>query len=399
MIDLPEKTKGFWPFSKPAAAQPPAAGEGKAAASPPEAPWSLRRLRLPLKQRLAFYDQIATLVGAGVTIMDALLLVRAQEKKKSIRALYGQMVDCINAGLGLAESMGRFPNAFPPMQVALVAAGEKSGNLKAVMSELVQTMESSEDFARKIKGAMFYPVILIVLALGLVAGMMAFVIPKIAQMYSEAGVALPSLTQAVIDLSDFVLLRWKILILGLALGGVSIWAFFCKTTLGRWLGESLVFGLPVAGRLSRERQLMMLCGNMGMLLSSGVLISDAFSIAQRTLGNLHYRQAAEELRQGVVLGKELSALMGLEDLKSQSFKEHPLFPLQVAQMMHIGESTGAIARMMLKVRDNYRKSIDYALKNISTVIEPLMIFFVAALVGSIVLAVMLPFFYIGDTIS
>lgn len=359
----------------------------------------LAQRRMPFKNLLFFYDQMATLIDSGVTLIDSLSLLRAQEKRKKFRQLYDEMIHHLNTGISLANSMAFFPHVFPAMQTALVAAGEKSGNLGPVMNELVSTMEASEDFLRKIKGAMFYPVVLLVLALGLVVGMMSFVIPKVSEMYVEAGVALPALTQRVIDLSDFIVLQWKMLLVA-TVGGVGLaYFFFVKVRVGRVLWEKFIFGLPVVGKLSKEKQLMMLCGNMAMLLSSGVLISEAFGITEKTLNNVHYQQAVKKLRQGMVMGQEVSALMGLEDLKSQKFHEHPLFPLQVAQMLHIGEATGTLPKMMEKIRQNYHKNIDYTLKNISTLIEPLMIFIVAALVGSILLAVMLPFFYIGQTIS
>lgn len=359
----------------------------------------LARMRMPFKNLLFFYDQMATLIDSGVTLIDSLSLIRAQEKKKNFKKLYDEMLHHINTGISLADSMAYFPRVFPAMQTALVAAGEKSGNLAPVMNELVTTMEDSEDFLRKIKGAMFYPVVLIVLALGLVVGMLTFVIPKIAEMYAEAGVALPALTQLVIDMSDFILAQWYWLLIGVVGGVGSFYFLLAKTKGGRLVWEKFVFGLPVVGKMSKEKQLMMMCGNMAMLLSSGVLISEAFKITEKTLNNLHYQREIKKLRQGIVMGKEVSAMMGLEDIKAQKFKEHELFPLQVAQMLHIGETTGTIPKMMYKIRQNYHKNIDYMLKNISTLIEPIMIFIVAALVGSILMAVMLPFFNIGDTIG
>lgn len=143
---------------------------------------------------------------------------------------------------------------------------------------------------------------------------------------------------------------------------------------------------------------MLIASNLGMLLESGVLISNAFEITEKTLDNLHYKKALADIRHGIILGKNVSEMMGLKDLKSQQFESNPLFPLQVAQMVHIGEVTGNLAKMLVKIRENFHKSVDYTLKNLSTMIEPLMIFLVALLVGSILLAVMLPFFYIGSTI-
>ena len=360
---------------------------------------SLKHLRLPVKTRLHFYDQMATLVGAGVPLIDSLSLIQAQEKNKNIKKLYTEMIHEINAGMSLAESMEMFPHIFPRMQSALVEAAEASGNLKEVLAELVEEMESNQDFLKKVTGAMVYPVILLVLALGLVTGMMTFVIPKVAAMYEQANVQLPAITQTVIDVSDFTVAKWPLLLGGTIALIAFLYFFFVKLTAGRLIGETIVAALPVIGHLNKQKNIMIIASNMAMLMRSGVLITEAFAITRKTVNNLHYQKALEEIRQGVVMGKEVSQMMGLEDIRTQKFREHPLFPLQMAQMIHIGETTGTIAKMLMKIKHTYHKSIDYSLKNISTLVEPLMIFIVAALVGTILMAVMLPFFYIGSTIN
>ena len=361
--------------------------------------YGLKHLRLPKKARLAFYDQMSTLVGSGVPLIDSLSLIMAQERNKGVKKLYAEMIHEINGGLSLAESMELFPHIFPTMQSALVEASEASGNLKEVLAELVEEMESSQDFLRKISGAMVYPIILVCLAFTLVIGMMTFVIPKIAAMYKQANVKLPALTQAVIDISDFILNKWPILLILVVGFVVGFYFFFFRLRFGRLVGEKLVQMIPVAGRIAKEKNIMVIASNMAMLMKSGVLITEAFAITRNTVGNLHYQKALDEIRQGVTLGKEVSQMMGLTDIRTGKFNEHPLFPLQMAQLIHIGEKTGSIANMLVKVKNNYHKSIDYTLRNVSTIIEPVMIFFVAALVGSILMAVMLPFFYIGSTIS
>lgn len=362
-------------------------------------PAGLKRLKLSKKARLAFYDQMSTLVGSGVPLLDSLSLIQAQERNKSVKNLYAEMIHEINGGLSLAESMEFFPHIFPKMQSALVEAAEKSGNLKEVLAELVEEMESSQDFLRKITGAMVYPIILVCLAFILVIGMMTFIIPKIAAMYKQANVKLPALTQTVINISDFIMNKWPILLI-VTIGGVlGLYLFFGRMRFGRLIWEKTVSVIPVAGRITKEKNIMIIASNMAMLMKSGVLITEAFEITRNTVGNMHYQKALDEIRQGVVMGKEVSQMMGLTDIRAQKFTEHPLFPLQMAQLIHIGEKTGSIANMLIKVKNNYHKSIDYTLRNMSTIVEPVMIFFVAALVGSILMAVMLPFFYIGSTIS
>ncbi|MBN2306834.1 type II secretion system F family protein [Candidatus Peregrinibacteria bacterium] len=362
-------------------------------------PGALKRLRLPKKTRLTFYDEMATLVGSGVPLIDALSLIQAQERNKNIKKLYAEMIHEINGGLSLAESMELFPHIFPKMQSALVEAAEASGNLKEVLAELVEEMEASQDFLKKVTGAMVYPVILVCLAIALVSGMLVFVIPKIAGMYEQANVKLPGVTQMVINISDFTVHYWPILLGAIIGGAVILYIIFAKVHSGRLVWEKFVSSIPVIGRIAKEKNIMIIASNMAMLMKSGVLITEAFAITKNTVGNLHYQKALEQIRQGVVMGKDVSQMMGLIDIRAQKFKEHPLFPLQMAQLIHIGEKTGTIAHMLFKIKKNYHKSIDYTLKNISTLVEPLMIFVVAALVGTILMAVMLPFFYIGSTIS
>ena len=360
---------------------------------------SLRMLHFSSKQRLFFYDQMATLVESGVSLIDSLSIVQAQTKNKTLKKLYGEMIHHINGGMSLADTMFLFPHIFPSMQATLIEAGEKSGNLKVVLAQIVEELESQQEFLRKIKGAMFYPVVLIVLAVVMVTGMMIFVIPKVAELYEESNATLPALTQTVVNISDFISEKYPIVFGGLFGGLFLLWLLVKKTKPGKLVWEKFVSTIPVFGRIAKEKNIMVFASNLGMLLQSGVLISDAFEITERTLDNLHYKKAIKEIRHGIILGKNVSEIMGLEDIKAQKFKENKLFPLQVAQLIHIGELTGSIAKMLNKIRDNYHKSINYTLKNISTMIEPIMIFIVALLVGSILLAVMLPFFYIGTTIS
>ena len=365
---------------------------------PAKLPWGLRMLRMSNKERLFFFDQLATLLGSGVSLIEGLSLVQATTKNKGLKKLYAEMIHHINAGMSLAAAMELFPHIFPKMQSALVEAGEKSGNLKIVVAEIVEEMEADQDFLRKITGAMFYPLILIVMALTMVIGMLVFVIPKVSAIYAQSHAKLPQLTQIVINISQYVTANWQMLLIYTVGGVVVFWLLFCKTKFGRLLWEKMIGITPIVGKLSREKNLMLIASNMAMLMKSGVLISESFEITEKAVGNLHYRRALAEIRHGIVMGREVSEMMGLIDIKAQKFQENKLFPLQVAQLLHIGESTGRIGEMFAKIKKNYHKSIDYTLNNISSMVEPIMIFVVAALVGSILLAVMLPFFYIGSTI-
>ena len=360
--------------------------------------FSLKMTYFSTSERIAFFDQMATLIGSGVTLIDSLSLMQAQIKKRSIKKFYAEMIHRINAGLTLSATMTLFPRVFSSMQSALVEAGEKSGNLKTVFARIAENLEDQQEFMRKNKGAMFYPVVVLCMALTMVTGMIIFVIPKVSKMYEQSHAKLPALTQAVIDISAFVSHQYPMILGVAAFVILFFWLLITKTRLGKLAYEKFISALPVFGQISSEKNIMLFTSNLGMLMESGVLISDAFEITGKTIDNLHYKKAMGEIRHGIILGKNVSEMMGLKDIKAQKFEYNPLFPLQVAQLIHIGEVTGTLSKMLIKIRDNYHKSVDFKLKNLSTMVEPLMIFFVALLVGSILLAVMLPFFYIGTTI-
>jgi len=263
-------------------------------------PISLRLTSLGHRDRLYFFDQMATLVGSGVNLIESLSLLQAQAKAKSHQRLYAEIIHRINGGMTLADTMVLFTRAFSPMQASLVEAGEKSGNLKTVFSRMAEDLESQQDFLRKIKGAMFYPVVVMCLALIMVTAMLIFVIPKVSKLYEQSNSKLPTLTQKVIDVSGFVSLNYPILLGSLAITFFLLWLLTSKTRPGKWAFESLISSLPMFGRISQEKNIMILASNLGMLLESGVLISNAFEITEKTLDNLHYKKALADIRHGII---------------------------------------------------------------------------------------------------
>lgn len=358
----------------------------------------LNHLKISHKAKIFFFDQMTTLIDSEVSLIDALKIIKAQTKEKNAKKLYNDMIHKINTGMTLAETMVLYPKIFPSIKSALIDAGEKSGNLKVVLFKISKGMSEREDFVSKIKGAMFYPVILIFLAIGMLVIMLTFVIPKISTLYSDSGVELPILTKFIIALSDFTRNNFIFILLGLILFIVIVILLFKKIEKVRLFFEILIDKTPIIGKILKEQNLMNISSNLSMLLDSGILISDAFEITEKTINNIHYKRALLRIRKGIVLGKNISNLMGIEDLENEKIIEDPMFPLQVAQLIHIGEVTGTISKMLDKIQSNYKKSINFSLKNISTVIEPLMIFIVALIIGFTILAVMIPFFKIGTVI-
>jgi len=210
-------------------------------------PFSLRMLRMSVKERLHFYDTLATLTDSSVTLITSLSIIRAQTRDKTMNRFYGEMIHHINTGMSLSESMSIFPHIFPKMQAALIEAGEKSGNLSVVLMKLAEEIEAKREFSRKIIGAMFYPAIIVCLSIALVIVMMIFVVPNVAKMYDQADATLPRLTEIIIYISNFTVDYWKIIMIIFFGVLCALWVVFSKTKNGKLFWENFISIIPVIG--------------------------------------------------------------------------------------------------------------------------------------------------------
>jgi type IV pilus assembly protein PilC len=345
-------------------------------------------VRLFLKPRgvrkkavLLFTRQLATLVRAGMPLLRGLQVLAKQEREAEFRNVLENLADTIRSGGTLSDGLARHPKLFDRLYVNMIKAGEAGGVLETVLERLAGFMEKSERIKGKIKSAMTYPVIVIVLAVTIVAALMVIVVPKFEQIFAGLlkGQPLPTLTRAVLAVSSFVQHHFLIAA-ALGVGGYATLIAVKKTQKGARGFDWLMIKSPVWGDLFLKASIARFTRTLGTLLSSGVPILQALLITRDTSGNLHVAHAVQRVHDRAKAGEGVS----------RPLAETGIFPALVTSMIEVGEETGALPDMLSRVADNFDEEVDNAVGALTSLIEPFMIVFLALLVGTIVIALFLP---------
>ncbi|MEY4489051.1 MAG: hypothetical protein RIQ79_1559 [Verrucomicrobiota bacterium] len=328
-----------------------------------------------------FTRQLATLVNAGMPILRSLDTLARQEPNPAFKWVIAEISDSIRSGGSLSDGLGQHPRIFDHLYINMVKAGEASGSLGAILERLASFMEKAEKIKGKVKAAMAYPIVILGVAALIVSALMVFVIPRFQEVFNGLlrGVALPALTQAVIGASHLV---QQHLFETVGLIALSVFAFkmTAKTRSGRSLLDWIQLKAPVFGPLVLKASISRFSRTLGTLLASGVPILQAILIARDTSGNVHIAAALEKVhgcvKQGDGVGGPLEATR--------------IFPSMVSSLVEIGEETGSLPDMLNRIADIYESAVDNAVNAITSIIEPIMIVFMAVVVGTIVIALFLP---------
>ena len=328
-----------------------------------------------------FTRQLATLIKARMPLMRCLQVLARQEKNAGFSAVLDQFVETIRSGGNFSEALLQHPKIFDRLYVNMVKAGEAGGVLEVVLERLALFMEKSERIKGKIKAAMTYPVIVVLLAVGIVAALMVVVVPKFEQIFSGLlkGQPLPALTRMVLGVSSFVqhnILASLIIGSGLYVGFILA----RKTSMGERVADWLMIKSPVLGDLFLKAAIARFTRTFGTLLASGVQILPALLITRDTSGNVHVANAITHVHDRVKEG----------DSVARPLQATRIFPGMVTSMIEVGEETGGLSDMLGRVADTYDEEVDNAVNGLTSIIEPLMIVFLALLVGTIVIALFLP---------
>lgn len=328
-----------------------------------------------------FTRQLATLVKARMPLMRCLQVLARQERNTGFRSVLEGVVETIRSGGNFSEGLLRHPKIFDRLYLNMVKAGEAGGVLEIVLERLALFMEKSERIKGKIKAAMTYPVIVVLLAVGIVAALMVVVVPKFEQIFSGLlkGQPLPTLTRLVLNVSSFVQ-HHIILTAALALGVYVLFVAVRKTALGERAADWLLIKSPVLGDLFLKAAIARFTRTFGTLLASGVQILPALLITRDTSGNVHVANAIDRVHDRVKEGESVA----------RPLQATAIFPGMVTSMIEVGEETGALPEMLARIADTYDEEVDNAVNSLTSIIEPLMIVFLALLVGTIVIALFLP---------
>jgi type IV pilus assembly protein PilC len=341
-----------------------------------------------------FTRQLATMLDAGLPLVLSLRTLNEQYSRgwryRSVRRVSGDVARKIEAGMNFSEALSYHSSSFSRLYIGLVRAGEASGGLNEVLTRLAEYIEKTERLKKKIKAGMTYPVVVLVIALGITLGLMIGVVPKFAEMFDQIleGIPLPFLTQMVIGTSTLLMNHLMALAI-VCIGSMIGLKVFVGTRLGKNMFDWYVIFMPPTGALVGKIAIARFCSTLGTLLDSGVPILDALQIVRDASTNEVIVRAVSRLQSAVAGGEKLAT----------SLEKAPIFPGMVVRMIDVGEQTGSLPTMLKRIGKTYEEEVEMSLEALVSLIEPLMICFLAVVIGSIVMALFLPLIKIIETLG
>lgn len=332
--------------------------------------------------------QLATMIDAGLPIVQCLDILAQQSDSKLLCKTISTVKKDVEGGSTLADSLRKHPKIFDDLYVNMVEAGEAGGILNTILNRIALFIEKANRLKKKVKGAMIYPCAIVGVAVIVVAVLMIFVIPVFAELYGGMGKALPLPTQICIDISNWFVSYWYVLVVG-AVGVFMGVSFYYKTPLGHMNIDSLLLRMPIIGDLLRKVAVARFSQNMSLLLSSGVPILDGLAICAKTAGNKVVEKAILESRISISQGKTVA----------EPLRDSKIFPPLVCQMVAVGESTGGLDTMLKKVAELYEEEVDDAVNNLTAMMEPMIMVVLGVILGGLVIAMYLPIFQMGSLVG
>lgn len=334
------------------------------------------------KDIVVFTRQFATMIDAGLPLVQALDILSTQVENKALSNTLQQVKTDVESGATYADALKKHPRIFTELYVNMVAAGEAGGILDTILNRLATYIEKAMKLKKKVKGAMVYPAVVTTIAILVIAVIMIFVIPTFARMFITLGGTLPLPTKIVINLSNFIAGIGGLIVLMAIVAVIVFIIQVRRTEKGKHVIDRLLLRLPIFGVLLNKVAVAKFTRTLGTLVSSGVPILDGLDITAKTSGNKVIEYAIMDVRKGVVSGKTLA----------EPITKAKVFPPMVTHMIAVGESTGALDAMLAKIADFYDDEVDAAVSNLTAMMEPLLMVFLGGAVGFIVVSMYLPIF-------
>ncbi|OGW44728.1 MAG: pilus assembly protein PilC [Nitrospirae bacterium RBG_13_41_22] len=351
-----------------------------------EKPTKVRRFGLGGKVKdkdlVVFTRQFATMIDAGLPLVQALEILSTQVENKNFGRTIAQIKVDVESGSTYADALKKHPKIFTELYANMVAAGEAGGILDTILNRLAAYIEKAMKLKKKVKSAMVYPIVVTTVAVLVIAVIMIFVVPTFAKMFAQLGGVLPLPTRIVINMSNFIAGIAGLMVLGAIVAFVVFIVQFRKTEKGKHIIDKILLKLPIFGVLLQKVAVAKFTRTLGTLVSSGVPILDGLEITAKTSGNKVIEYAIMDVRKAVVAGKTLA----------EPITKAKVFPPMVTHMIAVGESTGALDSMLSKIADFYDDEVDAAVSNLTAMMEPMLMVFLGGAVGFIVIAMYLPIF-------
>jgi type IV pilus assembly protein PilC len=332
-------------------------------------------------QFIMFLRQFSTLMRAGVTIVDSVKILSQQSESKALRKTLVEIDEELRKGNSLSNSLAKYPKIFEPLTINLIKAGELSGNIDESLDRLATHYDKAYQTRQKVISAMSYPAVVGVIAIGVVIFLLASIVPMFADMFAGFGGELPLITQFVMGASDFVKVYWYILVIAALIFGGVLWVMR-RNERGKFILDTFLLRMPIFGKIFKKSALARLTRTLSSLFSSSVPILQAMTMTEKVVGNAVMSKVIIASRDSLERGGSLTEPM----------KKHWAFPPLIPHMISIGEQTGSLDHMLSKVAEFYEKEVEAETDRLKALIEPLMIVVLATLVGTIILAIMMPMF-------
>lgn len=335
-----------------------------------------------------FSRQLSTMINAGMPLVQALAVLQRQSESKAMKGILRSVRGDVEGGLPLSEAMAKFPKVFNRLYINLVKAGETSGALDVVLDRVSVFQEKDLALRGKVKKALTYPTIVLILAAAITYGMLMFIVPVFVNILTDLEAELPLITRLIVAISDFLRTTWWLGLLTVV-GVVVGYRFFYRTPQGRRTIDALKLRIPLIGNISRKGSVATFARTFSLLTASGVNIVETLDITKGTADNAIVQETIDDARRTVLIGEPMSS----------SFASSPVMPPMVTSMTAIGEETGALDTMMDKVADFYEREVDEAVDSMAAALEPLMIVLIGGVIGFIVVGMFVPMFSVINAIS
>lgn len=380
------RQKGLYPVSiteeKPKAERPSSGAKGGAEEpKPAKSVYTISFGGVSAKQITIFTRQLATLIGSGLPLVRALYVLERQEKGGVLKSTIRGLAEQVEGGSSFSEALAKYPKSFPSLYVNTVKAGETGGVLEVVLTRLAEFAEKSQKLEGRIKSAMIYPALVLTMALSVLGFLITFIVPRFLQIFKEMEVELPVMTKILLVVSDFAKSRWYIG-LGLIFCLIVVFNLLYRMPVTKLILDKAKLEIPVMGPLLRKIAIARFSRTLGTLLSSGVPILQSLIVSKDTTGNEAMARSIIVVHDGVREGETVAKPL----LKAG------LFPAMAVNMISVGEETGALDQMLLKVADVYDEEVDVTVTGLMSLLEPFLIIGLGLVVGFIVVAMFLPLF-------
>jgi len=348
----------------------------------------ISRGKVKLKHISAFSRQLATLIGAGLPLLRSLQILQEQVEDKNLKEAVIGITESVEGGSTLSEAMAKYPKIFNRLYVNMIKAGEIGGALEQVLDRLALFQEKAQAVRSKVKGAMWYPAVVITIAMTVVTIILIFVVPKFADMFKGLGSELPWLTQKLVDFSDNLVIYWYIPVV-IIVAIIMLLKLTARYSQGRYILDRIKLRLPVFGGILQKSAIARFARTFGTLLDTGVPILQTLLIVKDTSGNEVISRAMVDIHASIRDG----------DTVSEPMKNFSIFPPLVVHMIAVGEETGALDKMLIKVAEAYEREVDDAVDGLAKLIEPLLIVMLGGIIGTVVVALYLPIFSITNAMG